>query len=162
MSADKAVIQEQLSKAWQEFGELVEGLSEREMLEPGVVEGWSVKDMLGHIAFWAQKAADDLKLVAEGRQDEMHQFTQMQEADEWNAREWQRRKDMPLAEIEAEWERSHEAARAVLESTPAEKLDLQVTGRRTDIRFAGDTFLHYREHAEQIRAWQQQLETTEG
>jgi hypothetical protein len=29
-------------------------------------------------------------------------------------------------------------------------------------RFAEDTYRHYDEHAEQIRAWQRQLETTEA
>ena len=162
MSADKGVIQTQLDKASEELSALVEGLSEPEMLERGVVEGWSVKDLLGHIAFWTQKAAGDLKLVAEGRQDEMQRVSGLEEMEQWNARESQRRQDVPLAEITKEWRDSHEATRAVLASIPAEKLDLVVKGRRTDIRFASDTFLHYREHAEQIRAWQRQLETSEA
>jgi hypothetical protein len=49
-----------------------------------------------------------------------------------------------------------------LEAAPESALAIEVSGWTVGVRFAGDTYRHYREHAEQIVAWQQQLETTEA
>ena len=162
MSADKTAVRRELQDAWSDLESLVNGLSGREMEETGVIEGWSIKDLLGHIAFWAEKAAHDLKVVAEGRPDEVETPGSLQAVDEWNARESKRRAGMPVAAVQAEWRRNCDRARAALETLPESMLELEVKGRTVLQRFAGDTYEHYREHAEQIRAWQRQLETTEA
>jgi len=82
--------------------------------------------------------------------------------DAWNARESERRKNLSLAQVREEWVRSCEAAAAAFEAVPADKLDTEVKGWTMGHRFAEDTYRHYDEHAEQIRAWQRQLETTEA
>jgi hypothetical protein len=64
--------------------------------------------------------------------------------------------------VRAEWERSFEAAKEALRATPAENLDINVKGWDMFTRFAEDTYRHYREHAEQIRAWKREVESTEG
>ena len=71
MTVDKAKTEAELHKAWDGIRRLVESLSERELTEPGVVDQWSVKDLLGHMAFWAEKSARDLALVTEGRAGEI-------------------------------------------------------------------------------------------
>jgi len=50
----------------------------------------------------------------------------------------------------------------MLRETDSGLLGTEVKGFSQLNRFLGDTTLHYNEHAEQIRAWQRQLETTEG
>ena len=67
----KADIERELLHAWQELASAVDSFSEAEMEQAGVIEGWSVKDLLGHIAFWADKAAADLQAVAGGKEDEV-------------------------------------------------------------------------------------------
>lgn len=162
MSVEKAAVLRQLDEAWQELRQVIGSLSDEEMLEPGVVEGWSVKDLLGHVAFWAEKAAIDLKTVAAGREGDVEVPDSEQAIDEWNAREAAARKDKSLTDLRQEWERSHAAARSALEAFPEEKLEVEAKGTPTYFRFGGDTFAHYKEHAAQIRAWQQELETTEA
>ena len=159
---DKAAVRRELEAAWAELRALVESLPEGELEQPGVVDGWSVKDLLGHIAFWTGKAANDLRAVAAGRVDEV--LTPGDEAgvDDWNAREAERRRDLSLKEVHDEWRKSFDEARAALEAVPAEALDVEVKGWTMAVRFAEDTYKHYHEHAEHIRAWQRQLETTEA
>ena len=53
----KADIEHEMLHAWEALGSAVDSFSEAEMDQDGVIEGWSVKDLLGHIAFWADKAA---------------------------------------------------------------------------------------------------------
>ncbi len=132
------------------------------MLEPGVVEDWSVKDLLGHIAFWANRAANTLTEVQAGRGDQVPGTESQTETDEWNAREAAARKDKSLAANRDEWQRAHEAARAALERFPEEKLDEAFKDRAVVFSFGADTFAHYQEHASQIKAWIRQTETTEA
>ena len=54
---DKAEIERKLDAEWQALREAIESFSDEELEAPGAVEEWSVKDLLGHMAFWANKAA---------------------------------------------------------------------------------------------------------
>ena len=56
---DKAEVERKLDAEWQTC-QAVESFRTEELEAPGVVEEWSVKDLLGHMAFWANKAAHDL------------------------------------------------------------------------------------------------------
>ncbi len=163
MSApDKSAIERQLDQGWDDIRGLVDSLSDRELLEPGVVEQWSVKDLLGHMAFWAAKAAHDLDLARAGRVAEIEVPGGEEQVAEWNARESKSREDKSLDETRNEWISSFEAAKKALGATAAEVLDLEVAGWDMLTRFDEDTYRHYREHAEQIRAWQRETETTEA
>ncbi|HEU4760396.1 MAG TPA: maleylpyruvate isomerase N-terminal domain-containing protein [Dehalococcoidia bacterium] len=162
MSVDKAAVQRELEEAWAELRALVDSVPESEFEQPGVVDGWSLKDLLGHIAFWAEKAAGDLRLLAAGRPDEIETPGSEENVDAWNAREAAARRGKSLKEVREEWLKSFDAARDALRGIEAEKLATQVKGLPQLNRFAGDTYEHYREHAAQVRAWQRQLETTEA
>ncbi len=161
MSSDKAAIERELQQAWDELAALVDDLSDEEMEQPGVVEEWAVKDLLGHMAFWAEKAAHDLSVAAEGRIDQIEVPRGEEQVAEWNAREAAARRGLSLVAVREGWEKSFDTAKAALRATPAEVLDMEVAGWTMFVRFAEDTYRHYREHAEQIRGWQRQLETTE-
>ena len=68
---DQASIETRLEEEWRSLEALVDSLSAEELQQPGVVEDWSVKDLLGHMAFWANKAAGDLALARRGRANEI-------------------------------------------------------------------------------------------
>jgi len=158
----KADVLKSLDHSWNELRSAVESVSEDEMLAPGVTEQWSVKDLLGHIAFWANRAANTLTEVSAGRGDQVPGTESQAETDDWNAREAVARKDKTLAELRSEWERAHEAARAALEKFPEDKLDEPFKERTVVFSFGADTFAHYQEHAFQIKQWLRQTETTEA
>jgi len=163
MSAiDKAEIERKLEAEWQALREVVDSFSDEELQQPGVVDEWSVKDLLGHIAFWANKAADDLAKVNAGHPDEVETPGSQEGTNEWNARESAARKGLSLAELKSEWETSFVAAKEALKATPAEKLEIEVKGWDMFTRFAEDTYRHYREHSAQIREWKREVETTEA
>ena len=161
MTIDKTIVGRELAEAWADLGRALDGLSDDEMLLPGVIEEWSVKDLLGHIAFWAEKAAHDLALLQEGRGGDIETPGGDAGTDEWNRREAERRRGQTLKEARSECEAAHEASVAAFRAVPVELLDQEVKGAGMASRFGGDTFWHYREHAQQIRAWRRQLETTE-
>jgi uncharacterized protein (TIGR03083 family) len=158
---DKAEVERKLDAEWQALRETVESLSENEVEATGVVEEWSVKDLLGHIAFWANKAAHDLDAISAGEEGAIQLAGGQEGIDAWNLRESEARKDKPLDEVRSEFEASFEAARQALSATPAEKLEVEVEGFNMFTRFAEDTYRHYREHAAQIQEWRRDVETSE-
>jgi hypothetical protein len=158
----KTDVVESLDHSWQELHALIDSLSETEMLEQGVVDEWSVKDLLGHMAFWAERAASTLTMVAAGRGAEVPGPGTEDELNEWNAREAAAREGKTLEQLRADWERAHASARAALEVFPGEKLDEPFKDHTVFYSFGADTFAHYQEHLSQIREWLRQTETTEA
>jgi len=158
----KSDVLKSLDHSWDELRTVIDSMSEPEMVEPGVVEEWSIKDLLGHIAFWAARAANTLTEVSAGRGDSVPGTADQAETDEWNAREAAAREDKTLVQLRDEWERSHETARTALKKFPEDKLDLPFKDHTVVFSFGADTFAHYQEHATQIRAWLRQMETTEA
>ena len=151
-----------LDHSWSELQLVIDSMSEPEMVEPGVVEEWSIKDLLGHMAFWADRAVNTLTEVKAGRSAEVPGPETEAELDEWNARESAAREGKNLAQLREEWERAHQAARAAIEAFPEDKLDEPFKCHTVIFSFGADTFAHYQEHASQIRAWLRQMETTEA
>jgi len=163
MSAEtKAAGLRQLEAAWAEISDVLSSILPEEMEAPGVVDSWSVKDLVGHMAFWTGKAADDLKKAAAGRAADIEGPGSAEIGDEWNKREADSRKGRSLADVRAELDSGFREAQEALQGISPETLDLEAAGWTVFVRFGADTFMHYREHAEQIRAWQRQLETTEA
>ncbi len=157
----KADVERELLEAWEALGSAVDSFSDMELEQPGVVESWSIKDLLGHIAFWAQQAAENLQLIAAGKADEVRRPSDEKAMDEWNERERRLRSDRPLDAIREEWLDSFQAAMQALAALPSEKLEEKLKGYTALKLFAEDTYEHYEEHLAHLTAWRRELETTE-
>jgi hypothetical protein len=44
-----------IDRQWRALNEALTGLPDSVMLEKGVVEGWSAKDVIAHVATWAAR-----------------------------------------------------------------------------------------------------------
>lgn len=159
--ATKADLERELEKAWDELRNLVEEVPENELERAGVVEEWSMKDLFGHMAFWSQHAADSLRAVNAGRPEDIVFGEGENWFNDWNAREYAARKDRSLADNRSEWLQAHKNAGAALAEAAEGDLAKKHGEYDPQRSFPADTFLHYREHAEHIRSWMRDLETTE-
>ncbi len=65
MGANKVV--DKLEKRWHAFQSSFAGLSNESMVMRGVAGGWSVKDLLGHVATWEEEVMKALPLLIEGK-----------------------------------------------------------------------------------------------
>jgi hypothetical protein len=155
-----ASVQQRMNEEWSALEAALAGLREPRMLEAGVVGAWSMKDLLGHIAFWAQQAAKNTELVKAGRQDQIDRPDSSKAIDRWNAREQRLRAGHSLAEVGRELEESHQLALAALAGLPKEKLSLDLEGGTFLELYAVDTYDHYREHTDQILAWRKRQQDT--
>jgi hypothetical protein len=157
----KADVERELLEAWEALGSAVDSFSDMELEQPGVVESWSIKDLLGHIAYWAQQAAENLQLIAAGRADEVRRPSDEKAMDEWNEREWRVRRERPLSDVREEWLDSFQGAMQALAALPPERLEERLKGYTALKLFAEDTYEHYKEHLAHLTAWRRELETTE-
>lgn len=161
MATKKETVASKLEKSWTGLRSVIESVPEEEVLAPGVVEDWSVKDIMGHVAFWDERAAQTLRAATAGKLDDIPRGEGPNWVDEWNKREYLSRKDKSFKDVRGEWIMSHENARKALEDAPESALDLKSGPGKIIDYFEGDTYTHYDEHTEQIRAWLREMETTE-
>jgi len=131
---------------WHEFHSLVDLLSPDEMLEPGYyVEGWSARDMVGHVGAWLAEAG--LLLEQMGAETYVEGEIDVEAS---NARFFELMRDLPLELVHlqawvARW-RLLAAWSSLPEVTPA--------ARRWLAKSTGE---HYAEHLPRLREWVAEL-----
>jgi hypothetical protein len=140
-----------LAEAAREFTVLhdaIEGLSEDQMNEVWLGH-WSVKDIAAHIAGWHREMEPALARLARGEKP-TPAGTSYEDADAWNARFVEARRGVEASEVLLELDRSHEAFLRAADQVPDDRFQ---PGRTAWNLVNGASAHHYREHAEQIRAW---------
>ena len=160
-TVSKAEATRELERHWAELRSVIESVPDEEIAQPGVVDEWSVKDIVGHIAFWADRGAATLRASNAGSFEGLVWGEGETWVDDWNERESQVRKDKPYTEIRGEWLKAHEAARQALEAATDDTLNAPFRGHTVADFYIADTYTHYEEHAEQIKTWLHEMETTE-
>jgi hypothetical protein len=157
----KSHVASRMDEEWPKFWALLESVPQGDFERPGVVDDWCLKELLGHVNFWAEKAAHDLRAAAAGKLDDIELPGSESAVDKWNAREAARGKKMDAGDLLKTVRKSHEDARKAVQELPESALGIIMGNWTVGVRFAEDTYRHYREHAEQIQAWLRDLETSE-
>ena len=80
-----------LDTAWAAFQDSYAGLSAAEMTAPGVVDGWSVKDVLAHVTTWEEEALTYLPVILAGRKPP--RYAAVGGLDAFNARMAEQKRD---------------------------------------------------------------------
>jgi hypothetical protein len=140
-----------LDNAWAALGESYAGLTEAEMLAPGVAGDWSVKDMLAHVATWEEEALKYLPLIINGGRPP--RYASYGGIDAFNARMTEAKRQLSLAEVERLLEETHRQLIAYLRRVPEEQFTTETRFRH---RLRLDTYSHYPLHATMIRTWREQ------
>jgi hypothetical protein len=131
-------------------------LEKEQMLQPGADTDWSVKDILAHVSVWEKRLGGWL---AESLRGEVPQRPAPGESwenlDGMNHETFLENKDKPLEKVRGEFLVSHQDAMNVIAMlTDKELFDGDhFTWRNGDPMWhmiAANTWLHYREHREQI------------
>ncbi len=103
-------------------------LSQADMLQPGVVGEWSVKDVLAHLASWEQLFLD--WYAADQRGETPHPPAPdltWKQLDILNERIFKKHHNRPLSKILAEFRKTHEQFMATVQAIP--KKDITTKGR---------------------------------
>jgi len=138
-----------LDDAWTEFGESFAGLSDQQLLIPGVTGQWSVRDIIAHVTWWEEEALKHLPLVREGGRPPRYSVT-YGGIDAFNALMTEQRRSLSLREVLDQHAEVHRRLVAYVERAPEELFTRETRFRR---RLRLDTYGHYPKHAQAIRAW---------
>jgi hypothetical protein len=141
---------ERLDKAWTAFTDAYAGLSDAQLTEQGVTEDWSVKDILAHVTTWEEEALKYLPLIIEGGRPP--RYATYGGIDAFNAQMTERKRDLPLAEVRRQLHETHRRLVSLIRNVPEDQLKAETRARR---RLRLDTYGHYPEHTEAIRAWRE-------
>jgi SAM-dependent methyltransferase len=137
-----------------EWNKLIDAVGEARMQLPGVVGGWSVKDLIAHIT-WAER---ETLLILNNRMSEGSQLWYANQ-EERNESVYQMNREQPLDEVLTEAHDVFEELIASIEALkdeaihdssyfegmPSEWVPWQV--------IAANTYFHYRAHAPELRVW---------
>jgi uncharacterized protein (TIGR03083 family) len=126
-------------KAWRSLLEALTAVPPGRRSEKGVVPGWSTHDLAWHCVYWADFAGEVIERIHGGDPDPADSdLTEEQIIAVGRTMAWD--------EILRHADRSRKRVRTALAS-------LDELTPKTIEWFEGDTFVHYDEHAEQIRVF---------
>jgi hypothetical protein len=134
-------------EVWAELRGAVDGLPADLALEEGYQPGWSVKDLLAHVACWMAETAQALQQMRLGTYRDPHL-----DVDAENARFYEACRDLDLHDV---WVQLHSARARMLEELdllPEDRLDEHAVSWFRDSGAA-----HYREHLPRLREWLDEL-----
>jgi len=154
MSAGNDRIRKLLGKidtAWIEFRESYAGLSDDELLEPGVTGEWSVRDLIAHVTWWEEEALKHLPLILDGGRPPRYSV-KYGGIDAFNALMTEQRRGQSLVEVRSQFEETHRRLVAHIEGVPPDQLTGDTRFRR---RLRLDTYGHYPIHTADIRRWRE-------
>jgi hypothetical protein len=142
-----------LHDAWNELRASCAGLTDGEMLAPGVAGRWSVRDVLAHVTVWEEEALKHLPVVLAGGRPPRYADA-YGGIDAFNALTSASRSGLTLAEVRRQHVRVHRRLLDYVATIPDGALGSKTRARR---RLRLDTYGHYRHHAAAIRKWRGQV-----
>jgi hypothetical protein len=136
-----------LDAAWKDFTASYAGLTDDEILRPGVTKAWSIRDIIAHVTTWEEEALTHLPAILEGRTPPRYSVT-YGGIDAFNSLMTERKADLSLAEVLRQQGEVHAAMVRLIERVPEELFTRETRFRR---RLRLDTYGHYPKHAVAIR-----------
>lgn len=144
---------EKLNQAWHAFCGSFAGLSDEQMLIPGVTGEWSVKHLIAHVTWWEQEALKHLPHILQGLRPPRYSVL-YGGIDAFNTLMARQTDALSLEEVRAHLESTHQALLDYLQSVPEEHFTGESRFRR---RLKLDTYGHYPIHTRAILEWRQNL-----
>jgi hypothetical protein len=148
---DRQQLLKKVDKAWVELKESYAGLSDAQLAEPGVVENWSIRDILAHVTIWEEEALKYLPLIMEGGKPPRYSV-QYGGIDAFNALMTEQKRGLSLSEVLRQLDETHRQLVDYLRSVPEEQFTRETPFRH---RLRLDTYSHYPIHTKAIQEWRE-------
>jgi hypothetical protein len=141
---DKQGMIERIQEEWQALVNTVSQISMGRMSIPGVAEGWSVRDLLGHVMTWEYELLH--AIAAHSRGEPISSYDDL---DAWNEMAVATLRPTPLAVILIQMGETNGRLVSTIEALSDEAIRNPELARW----IANDAWEHYREHREDIERW---------
>ncbi|MBA2597130.1 MAG: DinB family protein [Chloroflexia bacterium] len=132
-----------IDEKWRELLETLDAVPEDLLEDPGASGEWSVKNLMGHLAFWDDIAIGKIERALAGQPAAEVEFQPLNDADH------AARRGRSLAEERSAMHQSHAAVIERLDSVAG------IEAAPIDEAISPDTYDHYAEHITDIRNWRQ-------
>jgi hypothetical protein len=152
MDMNRSQLLKRLDKAWETLKASYAGLSDSDLMEPGVTGAWSIRDTIAHVTWWEEEALKYLPVILAGGKPPRYSVM-YGGIDAFNAQMAEQQKGLSLSEVLQQRDEVHRRLIDLIQSVPEDQF-VQETRFRRRLRF--DTYGHYVEHAEAIRKWREQ------
>ena len=136
----------------------LEGLTEAQLADPGVVGDWSAKDLLAHLTTWEAELVTLLAALRARRGQKPKWPASQAEIDALNAKWHKENKNRPLDRVLADWRGVRKQTVRQVEAMSDQELAQRwpwLRNRTPLDLIAGNSFGHEAEHMEQIREWRE-------
>ena len=153
MTRDEVVAALKDSRAQMEAA--LAGLSAAQMVDPGVVGDWSVKDLLSHLTVWEAEMVTALARSRQGKTPALSGWTEA-EVDALNAKWYKENKNRPLDPVLADFHGVRKQTLRQVEALSDKELAAPAAWLKNRALFEfikGDSFEHEAEHMAQIKEW---------
>jgi uncharacterized protein (TIGR03083 family) len=134
-----------IDRQWRAFNDSFDGLPDDVLVEPGVVEGWSVKDLMAHVATWDGEALKGLPIIMQSKRPPRYGGV-----DNFNARQNEANARLSLDEARNRLAAGHQRLLDFLDGVDESWFTTETRFRH---RLRLDTWGHYPEHTQAIIAW---------
>ena len=140
---------EKIEASYAGFTRLYRSVSVNKIIEPSLANGWSVKDVVAHLAVWEWRCAS---LLGESHSTN---FPLQAEPDveALNKEAYQERKAWNWEEAEYDARAAHQALLEAIRQMPPERLSDEVVVQA----IAVETWEHYTEHIPDLERWHKQV-----
>ena len=148
----KSELLAEIDQEWVSIERICAGLSEADMIAPGVEGEWSVKDILCHISAWEKYLLDRLGMVMTGQPPNYPSMKSWEDVHRFNAQVYAENKDRPLNSVIIEFRSLYRGVMTVLEALSEDQLTQPYSYDFPDDALTllrlirGNTSEHYREH----------------
>ena len=155
---NKTSILKELSTSYTALEKILTSLDKTQYFTEGVIPGWSIKDILAHIASWHHRLLKLLDAAVRNEEPVISGPDNVEEMDALNAQFYQENKSLPLDVVLANFRTSFQHIMDIVQAMPEEDLISPhrfawSRGEPLWQAIAGDTYEHYREHITQIQEW---------
>ena len=142
----------ELDREWAKIERICAGMSEAEMVAPGIQGEWSLKDILAHISAWEKYLLDRLGYVMSGQKPHYPVIISWDDVHRFNAQVYAENKDRPLPSVMIEFRSLYQGVMTVLEALGDDLWNQPYTYDFPDDHITllqliwANTIEHYREH----------------
>lgn len=147
---DRPQLLKKLDTAWAALNNSYAGLTDAQLMEPGVADNWSVQDILAHVTTWEEEALKYLPLIVQGGRPP--RYVMYGGIDAFNAQMTEQKRGLSLSEVLRQLDETHRRVISYVQSVPEEQFTRETRFRH---RLRLDTYSHYPLHAQMIREWRE-------
>ena len=143
-----------LDEAWTALNASYADLPRAELVEPGVIGAWSIKDIIMHVATWEAESLAHLPTVLAGGRPPRYSAL-YGGINAFNALATERNRNVSVAAAFKHRDETHRRLVDFVRTIPEAQITTETTVRR---RLRLDTWSHYRTHTEAIWKWRRKHE----